>query len=856
MNQTMEALPQIDLAIKPTASFIASKTFIEKIPKHYVEQLIEYEGLNDKWDISNYSQKIAAQNYINEKQQLKSYLANYQKKCDGFIVHYVPAKHKWGRVFPSKSLGMTSFAKKTRNTLIKDLYYDFDLKNCQPEILRCICVSNDIPCKVITQYCSEREEIIASIIEESGGIVTRDLVKSLIIRLSFYGGFDGWLEENNIEPFPEPVIVKAYRNEVSKIAEAIKNKNDPLFRTMERIKKARGETNVMGSFLSTYLQDFELTIVDKVMQWLCCDTMICYTDTPNHFNAIYEFDGIKLSMERVNALMAGGSSALLQKMNSIIRSIGFDIVWEQKPITKYYEIQWVAQPVSLIKEPRLDKSALIAEKKKIQQEETVRLKNENEGFLANNDLEASMMIYSQIKNQLKYSNKIFYYKDNYRWIADTEGVKSKLGNFIRNSGIKRLNTFTNTIEDYAQQRKLGQNILNDVLDIAIVHCDDEWCKTMYSSSLGKILFNNGYYDFSKGVFYAFENPLYDHSIIFIEYITYDWIFQNAAADKEYIDSVKQRLFITPFGADVADYYLLNIARGLAGDVMKRALFGIGNGNTGKSAMSAAIDSVCCGYCGTFNANNIIKKKLTTGDEGQQSRWIMMLLSKRIIISNEIEPDVIISGTALKKITSGGFDKIVARGHGGNETEFKISFLPIIFANDLDKISPMDDAIVNRVRAINYTKTYTLTPDPGNPDELLIDEGLKNEIITEKFRLAFMSLLMQAYKTFVKNKLVEFEPVEIKKAFISTFGHIEDYITTFCNEFEFTDNAEDFLSNDDINEWIKNNKLAITSTKMSREINKYIEKKGFTCVEIKIKKIGGKCLRGWIGIKERENNNDD
>ena len=63
-----------------------------------------------------------------------------------FIVNYKKARHGWGRVFPIKSLGLTSFAKKTRNTLIKDTYYDFDLKNCQPEILRNICKANDI-CK-------------------------------------------------------------------------------------------------------------------------------------------------------------------------------------------------------------------------------------------------------------------------------------------------------------------------------------------------------------------------------------------------------------------------------------------------------------------------------------------------------------------------------------------------------------------------------------------------------------------------------------------------------------------------------------------------------------------------------------
>ena len=846
----MEAPPTIALAITQTTSFIASKTFVEKIPQHFVSQLIEYNGLQDKWDLANYSQKVAAQNYINEQEQLKAYSHKYNKKAEGFIVNYIPAKHKWGRVFPQKSLGLTSFAKKTRNTLIKDLYYDFDLKNCQPEILRCICISNNIPCEVVTKYCIDRENIIAEIMTAGG--VKRDLVKELVIRLSFYGGFEGWLKENDITPFPEPLIVKAYREEVSKIAMIIKAENTDLFKTMERAKKAKGETNVMGAFLSTYLQDYELRLVDTVMDYLCCKTNICATTVINHFAAVYEFDGIKLLKERVDAY-TGGKDALLAKMNSLLVSIGFDVMWELKPITKYYEIEWIAPTINIVADKVSEKLRLKAELDSVKMERRMEIKLENEGFLANNDLEASKMIYAKVKDNLKYSNKIFYYKYNYRWVADNEGVKSSLGNFIRNSGIKRLNNITNTIEDYVQHRKLGQNVLNDVLDIAIYNADDEWCKTMYESSLGKILFTNGYYDFHKGEFFLHADEAYDHSIVFIEYITYDYIKPVSGIEQDYIASVKERMFIKPFGEAVADYYILNIARGLAGDVMKRVLFGVGNGNTGKSAMTASIDATCCGYCGTFNANNIIEKKMTTGDDAQQMRWVMMLLSKRIIVSNEIAPDAKISGTSLKKISSGGLDKIVGRGHGGYETEFKISFLPIIFANDLDKITPMDDAVVNRVRAINYSKVYKTTPDILNPNELLIDEGLKNEITTLEFRMAFMTLLMQSYASFVKNKRLEVEPVEIQKAFVNTFGEIENYMVDFCNDFTITDNEKDFVESSVIVEWLKEKKYGITMTKMGRELNTYSDLHKLDNVKSKAKKIQGKAVQVWIGIKMNDEN---
>tara|TARA_R110000868_G_scaffold24082_1_gene95644 strand:+ start:264 stop:2777 length:2514 start_codon:yes stop_codon:yes gene_type:complete len=340
----MEAPPQIALAISQRASFIAEKTFIEQIPYHYVEQLSQNECLKDKWDLTNYTQQIAAQSYMNERDQLRSYLANYNKKLNGFPVKYHKARHKWGRVFPAKSLGLTSFAKKTRNTLIKDLYYDFDLSNAQPQILRNICKSNTINHNIIEKYCFEREQIMADIIEASQGLVDREKVKSLIIRLSFYGGFINWLKELNIN-FTEPIIVKNYRAQVQEIANLLKIENPELYKTMERCKKEKGGTNFMGSFLSTYLQEYELRIVENVLSKICLETNICSTDFPTHFIATYEFDGLKLLKERVDAF--GGVDAVLLLMNNANLDLGFDIKWEVKPFEKFYDITFTDPPKSL-----------------------------------------------------------------------------------------------------------------------------------------------------------------------------------------------------------------------------------------------------------------------------------------------------------------------------------------------------------------------------------------------------------------------------------------------------------------------------------------------------------------------------
>ena len=48
-------------------------------------------------------------------------------------------------------------------------------------------------------------------------------------------------------------------------------------------------------------------------------------------------------------------------------------------------------------------------------------------------------------------------------------------------------------------------------------------------------------------------------------------------------------------------FLLNIARALAGDLLKRFLFGWGSGNSGKSTLAKAYELSFGKYIGYFNA---------------------------------------------------------------------------------------------------------------------------------------------------------------------------------------------------------------------------------------------------------------
>jgi hypothetical protein len=208
-------------------------------------------------------------------------------------------------------------------------------------------------------------------------------------------------------------------------------------------------------------------------------------------------------------------------------------------------------------------------------------------------LEASDVIYKELKDRLVYSQYKFYFKEKNIWVQDSKNIFGCLVKHIMMSRIYKSNDQGDTI-DFVQNRGSAENVAKTVLDTAIQYKTDDWYDSIFASSLGKILFTNGYYDFKEALFYANDDEEFDKSIIFVEQINYDWERPTTEEEFDYIGKLRQKLFYTPFGKDVGDYFTINLARGLAGDCMKICLFGIGSSNTGKSIITSALKSTCGG----------------------------------------------------------------------------------------------------------------------------------------------------------------------------------------------------------------------------------------------------------------------
>lgn len=348
----------IPLHLGVQENILHGKVFYEKINANRVKELANYNGLIEKWNSKKYSQEKASQFYKNEQDQLLNYFKNFKKKKGGVSVRYMRAhKSKIGRVYPFRSLGLTCISKKTRNTIINNEMIDLDLKNAQPEILRNICHSNNIPCRRLDEYNNNREPILEEMMERYD--VNRNACKKLFIRMTLGGTFWGFCYDNNVDKKTNKptVFIDDYQKELDEIGKYLKDYNEELYRSTKLSidkqnkqikennkinskyneenpnmppKKIQREKSAYGSFLSKILQEWEVRIIECMYLHLKDNTNIVNGDF-----FVYEYDGIKLIRERVEKY--GINELINELMLCVKEKMQFNIVLEEKDMDKVFE---------------------------------------------------------------------------------------------------------------------------------------------------------------------------------------------------------------------------------------------------------------------------------------------------------------------------------------------------------------------------------------------------------------------------------------------------------------------------------------------------------------------------------------
>ncbi len=147
--------------------------------------------------------------------------------------------------------------------------------------------------------------------------------------------------------------------------------------------------------------------------------------------------------------------------------------------------------------------------------------------------------------------------------------------------------------------------------------------------------------------------------------------------------------------------------------------------------------------------------------------------------------------------------------------------------------------------MNFGKIFV--DEPSNEMELKSDPNIKKEIDSLRFQDHFLSLLIREYKT------VSPPPPASLRASKKAWLNVDDesIIGKFLASLAFSNDPNDFVSNNVFVSWLKDQNAACSINKFSIELRRHLAtlaNDDTKYIENKLKRQNGTSSRGWFGIK--------
>jgi len=268
-----------------------------------------------------------------------------------------------------------------------------------------------------------------------------------------------------------------------------------------------------------------------------------------------------------------------------------------------------------------------------------------------------------------------------------------------------------------------------------------FCENTVDKGIAKLLLKDGLYDMKTK---SFTNE-YDRDIYFTGKIDRSYSERN----EELIKEVDKLLFQDPFKGteqDVGVYLKQLLARGIAGHYYDKTLIiAIGESNAGKGVLSIALEKTFNSYISSFNPNVFHYNKNSSQDEAKKLAWVYSIHNSRIAIGNEAKPIGVLDSGIIKSICSGG-DLIPIRKNFMDEENKRNRSTPILFCNDLPPFYPLETAITNRVKVIEYKLTFVEKKENEVLEqwERRANPNIKNLFDSQEYQDAFFWCIMDSY----------------------------------------------------------------------------------------------------------------
>ena len=509
----------------------------------------------------------------------------------------------------------------------------------------------------------------------------------------------------------------------------------------------------------------------------------------------YAYDGFLLQMPQDNSVVVAEILELANKQHQFIKLLN-------KPIPEY--------SIEPDQEPE----------------------NERENTFTDGEREVSEMFLKHLGNDFKFCENTYFIKDNGVWINNKETVKKILTAKAMNMDYHQKETIGEMVRyvKYSCYLTNAEKMVKGVM--CFIEETPDFIENLWKSSLGKICWKNGYYDFGTKVFCDnFDNIETTIKIPrdFPERIQTD------------IDHLTEK-FLDPILGELKESFLNVLAQSLAGIQKKEWCVMMGERNSGKTKIFQLCKTAFGNYTVSINADNFVFERLGGGaDKAKKLSWATCLEFSRLSFSSEIKMDESgkqkIDGTLCKSLGSGG-DELQVRTNYKDERPMKVQATCFILCNDISSATPTD--CYETMTPFNLPNKFVDEKDLKSEYSFMKkkDPEIDNLVVDKKYGDALFWVLADHFKKTRKEDFLHQSIVEFKSQFVETdeFKVVDDNIILTRNH------RDDFMTNDEIKNFINVKSLNMTALKLKN----YLLKRG---AKNDTKKIDNKTMRGLAGIKE-------
>ena len=702
-----------------------------------------------------------------ELNRLRAYKKSrkYGNKVD-VIYHYGKGceEKELGRLYVKNNRGLQSFQREIRDALLEKHHFSIDIENAHYNLM--IKLGNDwnVNIQNIKYYCENRDKCLKMLSDD------RRISKLSYLKVAYGGNIS--LYDNTIGEFVEP----------------------------------EGDTKL--------LKEIEKEVKSLIE--------MCYGRYPEYHNLIKKKENPKVSLFAL--ILQTEERKCLLAMDNYLQSQG-----RQTDVLIHDGLEVIKKENELIFPEELLRGCEMAIKEKtgyivklVQKEYENKYKKSEKEKVVIDDVYATRKFIHLLKDNIsRDKGEVYYFNDdNGMWETGETAFKSAI---IK---VKDEMIFT----DYSETKpkvlnyggkwanmKLVQNLVISLLP------EDNFISKNIESSIGKLLFADGYYDFYKNEF--IEG--FDNKIVFLKRI--NRLFPRERNEK-IINEVNKILFIDGFnfedGLESGEYLKKSICVGLIGDYQrKKFYFCNGQRNSGKSLLTKAFRDSFDGYVDEYDANNLLYN-VNSQDEAKKLAWTVDLIGVRLAFSNECRMDKksSLDGNLIKTLSSGS-DKMKHRGNHENQKDFINRSTMFFLSNDIPAITPIDGGIIERAKFIRYKLSFVNNPKKNN--ERYADPSVKRKFDNDEYKDALFYLMVDTYNNLIGNEKIFGGCIQEPKSVLAeTSEWIKDENMLFeekiLEKYEITNDKEDYVETKNIiNYIIKECNLNFSSVKIGRLLTNLI-----------------------------------